>query len=81
MKHISFFRATAVAVALAVSAVSAEAATLRIFNGGEPASIDPQRVSGDWEDRIVGDYLEGLMTEDADANAGPRPGGVLHDIR
>lgn len=67
MKHVSFLRATAVAVALAVTAVSAEAATLRTFNGGEPASIDPHRVSGDWENRIVGDYLEGLMTEDAHA--------------
>lgn len=46
---------------------TASAETLNIFNGGEPASIDPHRVSGDWENRIVGDYLEGLMTEDVNA--------------
>jgi len=67
MKSTWFARATAAAAVLAVSAVAAEAVTLRTFNGGEPASIDPHRVSGDWENRIVGDYLEGLMTEDANA--------------
>lgn len=50
---------------------SAYAATLHISNGGEPASLDPHRVSGTWENRIVGDYLEGLMTEDAAAEAIP----------
>jgi oligopeptide transport system substrate-binding protein len=51
---------------------SAYAVTLHSFNGGEPASLDPHRVSGDWENRIVGDYIEGLMTEDAHAE--PIPG-------
>jgi oligopeptide transport system substrate-binding protein len=46
-------------------AVSAQ--TLHMLNGGEPASLDPHRVSGSWENRIVGDYLEGLMTEDPEA--------------
>ncbi|WP_404402302.1 peptide ABC transporter substrate-binding protein [Pelagibacterium halotolerans] len=46
---------------------TASAETLHMFNGGEPASLDPHRVSGDWENRIVGDYLEGLMTEDIGA--------------
>ena len=54
------------AVALALAG-SAQAQTLRSFNGSEPASLDPHRVSGDWENRIVGDYIEGLMTEDINA--------------
>ncbi|WP_196260575.1 peptide ABC transporter substrate-binding protein [Pelagibacterium limicola] len=58
-------------MALAMSG-SALAVTLHSFNGGEPASLDPHRVSGDWENRIVGDYIEGLMTEDAHAE--PIPG-------
>lgn len=58
--------AAAGAIALSFS-LAAEAQTLRTFNGGEPASLDPHRVSGDWENRIVGDYLEGLMTEDINA--------------
>lgn len=67
MRTGTFLKATAVAVALALTTASASAVTLRSFNGGEPASIDPHRVSGDWENRIVGDYLEGLMTEDINA--------------
>ncbi len=67
MKYGAFVKATAVAAALALTTASASAVTLRTFNGGEPASIDPHRVSGDWENRIVGDYLEGLMTEDINA--------------
>ena len=46
--------------------------TLNIHNGGDPSSLDPHKVSGDWENRIVGDIFEGLLTEDA--NAEPIPG-------
>lgn len=67
MKTTLLMKATVVAAALAVTTAGASAVTLRSFNGGEPASIDPHRVSGDWENRIVGDYLEGLMTEDINA--------------
>jgi oligopeptide transport system substrate-binding protein len=55
----------------AAMATSAHAVTLNIMNGGDPASLDPHQVSGTWENRIVGDYLEGLMTEDAAAEAVP----------
>lgn len=66
MKFVPLAKFTAAAAALAISfSLGAEAQTLRSFNGGEPASLDPHRVSGDWENRIVGDYLEGLMAEDA----------------
>ncbi|MCW5696087.1 MAG: peptide ABC transporter substrate-binding protein [Bauldia sp.] len=67
MKLTPIITATAVAVALAAGTAAAQAQTLRTFNGGEPASLDPHRVSGDWENRIVGDYIEGLMTEDENA--------------
>ena len=47
MRPGTFLKATAVAVVLALTTASASAVTLRSFNGGEPASIDPHRVSGD----------------------------------
>lgn len=53
-------------------ATSAFAATLNIHNGGDPSSLDPHKVSGDWENRIVGDIFEGLTTEDPKAE--PIPG-------
>jgi oligopeptide transport system substrate-binding protein len=66
---------TAVATAGLMAALmtsAASAVTLNVMNGSEPGSIDPHQASGDWEDRIIGDYLEGLMTDDAEAN--PIPG-------
>lgn len=68
MKFTPFAKFAAVTAAVAISfSVVAGAQTLRTFNGSEPGSLDPHRVTGDWENRIVGDYLEGLMTEDANA--------------
>ncbi|MEZ2219930.1 peptide ABC transporter substrate-binding protein [Rhizobium sp. RCC_161_2] len=52
--------------------ISAHAATLNIHNGGDPTSLDPQKISGDWENRIDGDIFEGLVTEDPKDN--PIPG-------
>lgn len=49
--------------------------TLHMHNGGDPASLDPHKVSGDWENRIVGDLFEGLVTEDRQAS--PIPGMAL----
>ncbi|MFV0431925.1 MAG: peptide ABC transporter substrate-binding protein [Alphaproteobacteria bacterium] len=43
---------------------SAFAVTLNLHNGGDVTSLDPHKVSGDWENRVVGDIFEGLMTED-----------------
>jgi len=62
---------TAGAVSLLMSS-AAYAVTLHMHNGGDPGSLDPHKVSGDWENRVVGDYLEGLVTEDPGAN--PIPG-------
>lgn len=53
-------------------ALPLQAATLNIHNGGDPSSLDPHKVSGDWENRIVGDIFEGLVTEDRQAE--PIPG-------
>jgi oligopeptide transport system substrate-binding protein len=61
---------TAGAFALMMS-TAASAVTLQMHNGGDPGSLDPHKVSGDWENRVVGDYIEGLLTEDAAANAIP----------
>jgi oligopeptide transport system substrate-binding protein len=36
---------------------------LRVANPGHPASLDPHRITGVWENRIVGDMLIGLTTE------------------
>ncbi len=41
-------------------------------NDGEPESVDPHKVSGTWENRVVGDMFEGLVTENAKAE--PIPG-------
>lgn len=38
---------------------------------GEPASLDPHKLSGTWENYIVGDMFVGLTTEDQKANAVP----------
>ena len=62
--------ATAGALALLMSS-TASAVTLNMMNGSEPGSIDPHQASGDWENRIIGDYIEGLMAEDANAEAIP----------
>jgi oligopeptide transport system substrate-binding protein len=53
-------------------ATQAMAVTLHIQNGGDPTSLDPHKVSGDWENRIVGDIFEGLVTDDSGAL--PMPG-------
>jgi len=45
----------------------AEAAEMVVYNGGDVTSLDPHKLSGDWEDRVAGDIYEGLMTEDPKA--------------
>ena len=54
----------AVALCLALPLQAAAAAeVLRVANPGHPASLDPHRITGVWENRIVGDMLMGLTTE------------------
>lgn len=50
-------------LAMLVSGI-AHSAVINIHNGGDPTSLDPHRISGDWENRIAGDIFEGLVTED-----------------
>lgn len=72
MKITQVVKAVATAGALALlMAGSAGAVTLNTMNGSEPGSIDPAQASGDWENRILGDYIEGLVAEDAKADAIP----------
>lgn len=62
----------AVCVCALMTAGSALAGgTLRVASMGEPASLDPHKVSGTWENYIVGDMYVGLTTEDPKANAVP----------
>jgi len=52
--------------------IPAWAATINIHNGADPSSLDPHKISGDWENRITGDIFEGLVTDDIGAQ--PIPG-------
>jgi oligopeptide transport system substrate-binding protein len=61
-----------VALTSGIGASSAAAQNvLRVANSGEPDSLDPHQVSGNWEDRIVGDMFMGLTTEAADGTVIP----------
>lgn len=72
MKITQVLKVAAAAGALAaLMSSTALAVTLNLGNGGEPGSLDPHKVAGDWENRIVGEYLEGLMAEDINADAIP----------
>jgi oligopeptide transport system substrate-binding protein len=62
----------AAAVLLVVAPAPGGAVTLNIHNGADPTSLDPQKLTGDWENRIAGDIFEGLVQHDA--NAEPIPG-------
>ena len=46
--------------------------TLQFGNSAEPLSLDPHQASGVWENRIIGDMLVGLVTDDAKGR--PIPG-------
>lgn len=63
----------ALAAGLLLGAVGPAAAerVLRIANMGEPQSLDPHKVAGTWENRIVGDMFMGLATEAADGSTIP----------
>ncbi len=49
-----------------------KARTLHIGNSAEPLSLDPHQASGTWENRIIGDMLQGLTTDDPQGR--PIPG-------
>ncbi|WP_338071788.1 peptide ABC transporter substrate-binding protein [Billgrantia desiderata] len=54
-----------------LTALPLQADTLRIAIMGEPASLDPHKISGTWENDVVGDLFEGLITEAADGERIP----------
>lgn len=64
--------ASALALASLIGIASVGAAQLNLHNGGDVTSLDPHKLSGDWEDRVAGDIYEGLMTENGKAE--PIPG-------
>ena len=47
------------------------AATLHRGIGGEPGTLDPNHVSGNWENFVVGDLFMGLVTEDVNGQTIP----------
>lgn len=57
-----YARPFALCLVLALQAAAADD-ILRVANPGHPASLDPHRITGVWENRIVGDMLMGLTTE------------------
>ena len=62
-------------VTMAMTAMATTAlagGTLRVASMGEPASLDPHKVSGTWENYVVGDMFVGLTTENPKAE--PIPG-------
>ena len=71
MKKIHGFMLALVCFSLLVSQTAFGAGTLRVATMGEPASLDPHKVSGTWENYVVGDMFIGLTTEDTKAKAIP----------
>ena len=61
----------ALAITAALAGPAAAESVIRIGNVGEPESLDPHKVAGTWENRIVGEMFMGLTTEDIEANAVP----------
>jgi oligopeptide transport system substrate-binding protein len=69
MKITQVLKAVALASVMTFGlAGAASAVTLQLHNGGDPRTLDPHKASGNWEDRPISDYIEGLMTLDAEGN-------------
>lgn len=71
MQLLKPFNILALTLILCLFSTIAFSNTINIHNGGDPASLDPHKISGDWENRIAGDIFEGLVTEDMGAEAIP----------
>ena len=71
MKAVTLRRLLAVCALALFTNVLHAAEVLNLHNGGDPSSLDPHKLSGDWENRIAGDIFEGLMTENSAAEAIP----------
>ena len=71
MKGIQKFVMALCCSAVLVAGSAFAGGTLRVASMGEPASLDPHKVSGTWENYVVGDMFVGLTTEDPKAKAIP----------
>ena len=56
---------------LALGSPFAQASLLRIDNAGEPGTLDPQQAQGLWENRILTEMYEPLLTFDPEGNIIP----------
>ncbi len=63
--RLSLFKRAVLATLLLAIAPLSMAATLRIDNGAEPGTLDPQKTSGNWETRIARELFETLVSHDA----------------
>ncbi len=70
----TLFALACVAVLAACSPSGPQGSYLNRGNGGEPKSLDPHFIDGQWEDNVIGDLLMGLATEDAAGQ--PIPGAA-----
>lgn len=71
MKRVHGFTLAFCLSALLAAGASLAGNTLRVATMGEPASLDPHKVSGTWENYVVGDMFVGLTTEDPTSKAVP----------
>ncbi len=71
MKVTQVLKAVALGGVFMFATTAAQAVTLNMMNGSEPGTLDPHQASGDWQNRIIGDYIEGLVAEDAMADVIP----------
>ena len=59
------------ALMFALGSPVALASTLRIDNAGEPSTLDPEQAQGQWENRILTEMYEPLLTFDPEGNIIP----------
>lgn len=64
-------RTAILALSLAAAILPAHGATLKIANGDEPGTLDPQKASGTWETRIIRELFATLVSYDSKAELVP----------
>lgn len=73
--NIRMIRRLVLTASLATGAVlvsaSAASATLQVGNGAEPGTLDPQKVSGSWENRITRSLFDRLINYASDGSLEP----------
>lgn len=71
MKFISKLSILTIVFTVLLSSFSFAKTTIHRGTSGEPASLDPHKVSGTWENDIVGDLFTGLLAYAADGSSIP----------